>query len=255
MVTEGIGLRELQRQVAAKLPREKGTSYGTIRAYVGGEVYRPRRIILKAIADVLGVRAEWLVDEAGYPTDREQQIADELRREREFRERVIKDQLRPDDVVWLNDDVGLRKDVFAELSLVPLAGESLPVSSLYWEILLRASHIHQQFPTVTERIDFANVLSQWTEDLFGLFPYPIKQLSDHDRADILMSVLSGVARLCAVAETDMYQAVNDELKRIGEPGLDERTLEEVKQAIEAFKSKSSDPEPSETAAEDDPRGT
>lgn len=43
----------------------RGTSYGGVRQYVQGNIRRPRAELLRAIADVLGVRADWLLFDKG----------------------------------------------------------------------------------------------------------------------------------------------------------------------------------------------
>lgn len=53
-------------------PHLRGTSYGGVRQYVEGAVTHPRVELLRAMADVLGVRGDWLAFDEGPMTDAEE---------------------------------------------------------------------------------------------------------------------------------------------------------------------------------------
>jgi transcriptional regulator with XRE-family HTH domain len=55
-----MSVRALAREMAERYPDLRGTSYGGIRQYAEGKVRNPRMELLRAIAGVLGIRAEWL---------------------------------------------------------------------------------------------------------------------------------------------------------------------------------------------------
>ncbi|MEX2531436.1 MAG: helix-turn-helix transcriptional regulator [Gemmatimonadota bacterium] len=74
-----MSARELARRVGELYPDLRGTSYGGIRQYAEGNIQRPRVDLLRAIADVLGVRAEWLAFD-------EDEMTEDLQRAREARE-------------------------------------------------------------------------------------------------------------------------------------------------------------------------
>lgn len=66
----GWGYKEFQRRVREATGGARGTSYGSVWAYVNGEVAEPRPRIVAAMADVLGLSREWLATGTG-PRTRE----------------------------------------------------------------------------------------------------------------------------------------------------------------------------------------
>jgi transcriptional regulator with XRE-family HTH domain len=68
-------VRQLAR-VLGEHPKHKnirGVSYGGVRQYVEGGIRNPRAELLRAIADVLGVRWQWLAHNEGFMTAAQQQ--------------------------------------------------------------------------------------------------------------------------------------------------------------------------------------
>lgn len=67
------GLAEVLRE---RYPDLRGTSYGGVRLYTepGDRPYRPRLELLRAIADVLGVREDWLAFNDGSMTEAEEHL-------------------------------------------------------------------------------------------------------------------------------------------------------------------------------------
>ena len=66
-------LRELHQEVRERLGSHiRGTSYGAVRAIVEGEVDHPRPNVTQAIAEVLGVRSQYLLDLTGPRTSYEE---------------------------------------------------------------------------------------------------------------------------------------------------------------------------------------
>jgi transcriptional regulator with XRE-family HTH domain len=62
----GISIEELSSRLTELLgPSVRGASYGSLRAYASGLVRHPRRDILTAAADVMGVNPEWLISGKG----------------------------------------------------------------------------------------------------------------------------------------------------------------------------------------------
>ncbi len=59
------------RGVTGKYPDLRGTSYGGVRQYAEGKVANPRAELLRAMADVLGVRQDWLAFNQGPMTEAE----------------------------------------------------------------------------------------------------------------------------------------------------------------------------------------
>lgn len=64
-------IRDFQREMARSGAR--GSSYATIHSYLADRT-RPSEEFLRAAAELLGVRFEWLRDGAGAPAEREQEI-------------------------------------------------------------------------------------------------------------------------------------------------------------------------------------
>lgn len=62
---KGWGYKEFQRRVREATGGARGTSYGSVWAYVNGEVAEPRPWIVAAMADVLGLSREWLATGEG----------------------------------------------------------------------------------------------------------------------------------------------------------------------------------------------
>ena len=124
MRSTGIGVRKLQERVRnhrSAMGRDlDGTSYGTIRAYAKGDVFKPRQGILDSIAHVLGVRPVWLSTEEGYRTEKEQNRATE--RYPELRQ--------VGDTVWV--DLETYDRIYQNLTL---PDTPLPVRSMFWETI------------------------------------------------------------------------------------------------------------------------
>lgn len=68
---KGWAYKEFQRRVRDATGGARGTSYGSVWAYVNGEVAEPRPRIVAAMADVLGLSREWLATGTG-PRTREE---------------------------------------------------------------------------------------------------------------------------------------------------------------------------------------
>ena len=60
-----MSVRKLAEEMSSRYNHLRGSSYGGIRQYVEGKIESPRRELLDAIADVLGVRPEWLASNSG----------------------------------------------------------------------------------------------------------------------------------------------------------------------------------------------
>ena len=57
----GLSQRAFHQRVAESVgPEARGVSFGAIRHYLSGKLYSPRPEVLRAMADILGVRFEWL---------------------------------------------------------------------------------------------------------------------------------------------------------------------------------------------------
>lgn len=67
-----MGVRQLARAVADAHPDLRGASYGGVRQYVEGNIRNPRGELLRAMADALGVRPEWLAFNEGAMTAAEE---------------------------------------------------------------------------------------------------------------------------------------------------------------------------------------
>lgn len=81
-----MSVRGLHRAVEERFPDLRGTSYGGIRQYAEGNVRNPRIELLRALADVLGVRADWLAFGEGPMTERE---AARMRAQRDGRAEAV----------------------------------------------------------------------------------------------------------------------------------------------------------------------
>lgn len=64
-----MSVRGLGRDLSDAYPDIRGASYGGVRQYAAGRVLNPRMELLRAIADVLAVRWEWLAFDDGEMTD------------------------------------------------------------------------------------------------------------------------------------------------------------------------------------------
>lgn len=67
-----MSIRQLGREMEERYPDMRGATYGGVRLYLTGEVTNPRVELLRAIADVLGVRADWLAFDDGPMTEAEE---------------------------------------------------------------------------------------------------------------------------------------------------------------------------------------
>jgi hypothetical protein len=87
-----MSVRALARQIATAFPDLRGTSYGGIRQYAAGSVRRPRTELLQAIAEILGVRRDWLAFGEGAMTDKEEnarQVSDRVTEASSMAELVV----------------------------------------------------------------------------------------------------------------------------------------------------------------------
>lgn len=62
---KGLGYEDFHRRVRDVSGGARGTSYGSVWAYANGRVSEPRPKVVEAMADVLGVRYEWLMTGRG----------------------------------------------------------------------------------------------------------------------------------------------------------------------------------------------
>lgn len=76
---KGWSYTEFQKRVQRAAKGARGTSYGTVWSYVNGEVAEPRPRVVEAMADVLGLSAQWLTSGRGPRTQKD--IARETLRE------------------------------------------------------------------------------------------------------------------------------------------------------------------------------
>lgn len=68
-----MSVRALAKEMGRRFPDLRGTSYGGIRLYTeDSKVTNPRVELLRAIAEVLEVRPDWLAFGAGAPTEEEE---------------------------------------------------------------------------------------------------------------------------------------------------------------------------------------
>lgn len=74
---KGWGYKEFQRRVREATDGARGTSYGSVWAYVNGEVAEPRHRIVAAMADVLGLSRTWLFSGRG-PRTREEAVREDV---------------------------------------------------------------------------------------------------------------------------------------------------------------------------------
>ena len=70
-----MSVRDLAREMGEKHPHLRGTSYGGIRQYAEGKIRNPRVELLRAIAETLGVRPDFLAFNQGEMTDDEERAA------------------------------------------------------------------------------------------------------------------------------------------------------------------------------------
>ena len=75
-----MSVRKLAEEMSSRYKHLRGSSYGGIRQYVEGKIESPRGELLQAMADVLGVRPEWLAFNKGLMTEREEQAQKALKR-------------------------------------------------------------------------------------------------------------------------------------------------------------------------------
>lgn len=75
MARAGIGSRILEKRIRARWGEIRGSSYGAIEAYRKGSVRRPRLEVLRATAEILEVRSEWLIWGEGEMTSAAERIA------------------------------------------------------------------------------------------------------------------------------------------------------------------------------------
>ena len=68
-----MSVRKLAKEISGRYEHLRGSSYSGIRQYVEGKIDSPRVELLDAIADVLGVRPEWLGFARGPMTKRQEQ--------------------------------------------------------------------------------------------------------------------------------------------------------------------------------------
>jgi transcriptional regulator with XRE-family HTH domain len=68
-----MSVRALAELVGQRFGELRGASYGGIRQYAEGKVRHPRIDLLRAIAEVLGVRSDWLAFGEGSMTEDEEQ--------------------------------------------------------------------------------------------------------------------------------------------------------------------------------------
>lgn len=68
-------MRQFVSELQHMYPHLRGTSYGGVREYLEGNVMNPRTDLLHAMADVLGVRREWLSEGLGARTVAEEAAA------------------------------------------------------------------------------------------------------------------------------------------------------------------------------------
>lgn len=73
-----MSVRGLHQGLEDRFPDLRGTSYGGVRHYVEGKVTSPRVELLRAMAEVLGVRPDWLAFGEGPMTEEEARLAEDL---------------------------------------------------------------------------------------------------------------------------------------------------------------------------------
>lgn len=95
----------------------RGTSYGGVRQYVEGKVRNPRVELLRAFADQLGVRGDWLAFGEGEPTEAAQ-------RRREMQEGALTGE---DAWEWLTKRISL---VFPEYEAFRPAAKALVIDAI-----------------------------------------------------------------------------------------------------------------------------
>jgi hypothetical protein len=66
---KAMSVRRLADGLGRQYPKLRGTSYGGVRQYAENKVKRPRVELLRAMADMLGVRGDWLAFGDGEPTE------------------------------------------------------------------------------------------------------------------------------------------------------------------------------------------
>jgi hypothetical protein len=70
-----MSIRQLGATMADRFPDMRGATYGGVRQYAAGNIANPRMDLLRALADVLEVRQDWLAYGDGEMTERAEQIA------------------------------------------------------------------------------------------------------------------------------------------------------------------------------------
>jgi hypothetical protein len=170
-----LSARGLAGELAAEHPRlNRGKSYGGVRAYIDGRVRNPRMDLLRAIADTLRIRWQWLAYADGPMTEAEGAIAaaEGARRQEEagaavlgFLERELPDfPSLPD---WSRAVIFEAVRRFTRADLVTLSGEEV-ASELTPAAVEAAFHVGQTL---------AAVLNQ-AQESFG-------ELSDDSKAELL----------------------------------------------------------------------
>ena len=79
LATRDTSVRSFADELSERYPDLRGASYGGVRQYVEGKVRNPRIELLRAIADILIVRWEWLAYNSGEMTEDHEALR--LRRE------------------------------------------------------------------------------------------------------------------------------------------------------------------------------
>lgn len=91
-----MGARPLAKELQRRFPGMRGTSYGGVRQYAEGKVISPRIELLRALADVLEVRADWLAFGEG-----------EMTEDADLRRKALEDKLEADEMWdWLSARIG-----------------------------------------------------------------------------------------------------------------------------------------------------
>lgn len=71
-----MSIRQLGSEMKKAYPDLRGATYGGVRQYVAGNIQNPRIELLRAIAEVLQVRPEWLAFGEGEMTEKAQRVAE-----------------------------------------------------------------------------------------------------------------------------------------------------------------------------------
>ena len=160
---KGVSVRGLYKLVRdhmeATVGDPYGASYGTIQNYTTAAVYKPRRDILVAIAHVLSVRADWLINGEGYRTDQDE-------------ERAL---AQAEEVEWLGDDWGMMADQYHRIrQSCILPNMTPPVRSVFWEAYRRLCE--SSVPDGLDAYDIAQMIDNWVRA-------PLDWLNDLDHTE------------------------------------------------------------------------